>query len=89
MSSARRPASDHARAQRDIEGLIDKFAGYVREHPGSAMGTISAALGVAANELRWPARKLMVEGKIRAEGKKQNTRYFPVGAARRPDLALS
>jgi hypothetical protein len=75
---ARRVASAARPTKRDIESLIHKLAGYVREHPGSAMGTIGAALGVTPTELRYPAKKLMAERKIRAEGSKQNTRYFPV-----------
>jgi hypothetical protein len=57
--------------------LVGRLASYVRAHPGETMGTIKNALGVPRNDLAVPAKKLIVEGKVRAEGKKQFTRYFP------------
>jgi hypothetical protein len=42
------------------------------------MGTIKNALAVPRNDLVVPAKKLLADGKVRAEGKKRFTRYYPV-----------
>jgi hypothetical protein len=80
-SSRTRPATqtpEHLHDPSEIGGLTDKLANYIREHPGSFMAALSVALGVPSSALRWPLRKLMAAQKIRSEGKKAGTRYFPV-----------
>jgi hypothetical protein len=42
------------------------------------MEAIRDALGTPSVEIVVPAKKLLVAGKIRAQGKKQLTQYFPV-----------
>jgi hypothetical protein len=71
-------AHGQKRAPAEIERLVDKLAGYVEVHPGATMATIKNALAVPRDELVLPAKRLIEAGTIRAEGKKQGTRYFPV-----------
>jgi hypothetical protein len=62
----------------EIQALIDKVAGYLARHPGATMEELRDALVTPSVELVVPTKKLLAAGKIRAEGKKQLTRYFPV-----------
>lgn len=76
--SSKKRAPGQKRPPGEIKALVDKVASYVAGHPGATMEAIRDALGTPSTELVVPAKKLMAAGKIRAEGKKQLTRYFPV-----------
>jgi hypothetical protein len=77
-AGARKRAPAQPRPAGELEALIDHFARQVGAHPGSNMTAVAHALGVATTALRYPAAKLIAEGRIRTEGKKQGMRYFPV-----------
>ena len=56
----------------------------IQSHPGLRMEQIGAALGAPTRELTLPIRKLLRDKKIRTEGQRRATRYFPAdGAASR------
>jgi hypothetical protein len=73
----RKRASGAKRLPGDIQKLSDKLAAYIAAHPGVGMETIRAALAVPRKELALPAKKLVDARKIRSEGEKRSTRYFP------------
>jgi len=77
-SAAKKRAPGQKRAPGEIQGLVDKLASYVGAHPGATMEAIRDALATPSTELVVPAKKLIAAGKLRAEGKKQLTRYFPM-----------
>ena len=79
--AAKRRAPGEKRTPGEIQGLVDKLASYIGGHPGATMETIRDALATASTDLAVPAKKLIAAGKIRAEGEKQFTRYFPVSAS--------
>jgi hypothetical protein len=56
---------------------MQKLAEYIKANPGSRMEAISKALATTAAELRFPVVKLVRANKVRTEGRKQNTAYFP------------
>ena len=62
----------------EIQALVDKVASYIQGHPGATMEALRDALGVPSTELVLPTKKLIAAGKLRAEGKKQLTRYYPL-----------
>jgi hypothetical protein len=76
--AARKHAPGKKRDPGEIKALVDRVASYIGGHPGATMEAIRDALATPSVELSVPARKLLATGKIRAEGKKQFTRYFPV-----------
>jgi hypothetical protein len=61
----------------ELKALVEKVASYIGAYPGATMEAIRDALSTPSAELAVPARKLIAAGRIRAEGKKQLTRYFP------------
>jgi hypothetical protein len=76
--AARKRNAGQKRPPADIQKLTDKLASYIKDHPGATMGAIKIALGTPRNDLVVPAKKLINLGRVRAEGKKQFTRYFPL-----------
>jgi hypothetical protein len=74
-AAARRPGQK--RDPRELTGLIERLADYIRTHPGQRVLEIKEALGVAATDLRFPIRKLLASGRIAAKGSKQTTTYTP------------
>jgi hypothetical protein len=65
------------RPPEELAKLIEKLAEFIKANPGARMELIAKALGASAAELRFPARKLVTAKRVRAEGQKQNTTYFP------------
>ena len=61
----------------EIAQMADAFLVYVTAHPGQRMEHIAKELGLATPELTLPVRKLLAEGKLRVEGQKRATAYYP------------
>jgi hypothetical protein len=61
----------------ELAKLTEKLAEFIKANPGARMELIAKALGASAAELRFPARKLVTAKRIRTEGQKQSTTYFP------------
>jgi hypothetical protein len=77
-AASKKRAPGQKRAPGEISALVEKLSSYINSHPGATMEAIRDALGTPSTELVVPAKKLISAGKVRAEGKKQLTRYFPV-----------
>jgi len=56
--------------------LADELLAHVRSHPGERIDQIASALRTTTRELALPARKLLLQGKIRTRDVKQATRYY-------------
>ena len=65
------------RSPADLEALSNKFASFVKLHPGLRIEQINKELGTTTKDLALPIRKLISEGTISAKGKKRSTTYFP------------
>jgi len=64
------------RTPADLEELSDKFASFVKSHPGLRIEQINKELGTTTKDLALPIRKLIADGMISAKGKKRSTTYF-------------
>ncbi len=65
------------RSAADLEMLSEKFASFVKAHPGLRIEQINKELGTTTKDLALPIRKLIADGKINAKGQKRSTTYFP------------
>ena len=64
------------RTPEDLEALSEKFATFVKAHPGLRIEQINKELGTTTKDLALPIRKLIADGMITAKGKKRSTTYF-------------
>jgi hypothetical protein len=76
--AAPKRAPGEKRSHAELAKLTEKLGEYIKVNPGKRMEAISEALGASPAELRFPVVKLVRAKKVRAEGRKQNTAYFPV-----------
>jgi hypothetical protein len=65
----------------EIAQMADAFLAYVTANPGQRMEHIAKELGLATPELSLPVKKLLAEGKLRVEGQKRATEYFPADSS--------
>jgi hypothetical protein len=61
----------------ELDDLVESLFRAVRREPGLRIEEIAALLGTSTKELALPAKKLLSEGRIRTEGQKRSTKYFP------------
>ncbi len=66
------------RSADELDRMAEFFYVYVTQKPGQRMEQISEALGYSTSELNLPVKKLLSAGKIRIEGQKRATQYYPV-----------
>ena len=74
----------------EIAQMADAFLAYVTANPGQRMEHIARELGLATPELTVPVRKLLTDSKLRVEGQKRATQYYPAdgsGSAKTPRAA--
>lgn len=87
MSTASKsPASRKASAMRlpgakrppaELAKLTEKLGDYIKSNPGLRMEAIAKGLATPTRELNLPIKKLLKSKKIRFEGHKRATEYFP------------
>lgn len=68
------------RSSANVQELAAAVQSAVRKGPGRRLGEIAAELGTSSKEIRRPAQNLVEERKLRTEGQRGGTRYFPAGA---------
>jgi hypothetical protein len=71
----------------EIAQMADAFLAHVTANPGQRMEHIARELGLATPELTLPVKKLLADGKLRVEGQKRATEYYPAdssGSAKTP-----
>jgi hypothetical protein len=64
----------------EIAQMAEAFLAHVTANSGQRMEHIAKELGLATPELTLPVRKLLAEGKLRVEGQKRATQYYPAGS---------
>jgi len=60
-----------------IAATEHKVTEFLRKNPGQGVEKIAAALNTSTKELVLPIRHLLGEKKIRTQGQRRATRYFP------------
>jgi hypothetical protein len=73
------------RTAAEIAQMADAFLAHVAANPGQRMEHIAKELGLPTPELTLPVKKLLADGKLRVEGQKRATEYYPAdgsGAAK-------
>jgi hypothetical protein len=65
----------------EIAQMADAFLSYVTTNPGQRMENIARELGLATPELTLPVKKLLADGKLRVEGQKRATEYYPADSS--------
>jgi predicted transcriptional regulator len=76
-SAAIRGRRGGKRTADEIAQMADAFFAHIAANPGRRMEHIAKELGVATSELSLPVKKLLAEGKLRVEGQKRATEYYP------------
>jgi len=66
------------RTRDQIARTIIALENHLRATPGRRMEELSGDLGLSSRELALPLRRLVETGRVRAEGQKRATRYFPI-----------
>jgi len=61
----------------EIAQMADAFLAYVTANPGQRMEHIARELDLATPELTLPVKKLLADRKLRVEGQKRATQYYP------------
>lgn len=64
------------RGQAQLSALKEKFAAFVRDHPGLRIEQINKQLGTRTKDLALPIRQLLGEGAIQRKFQKRSTIYF-------------
>jgi nucleoid-associated protein YgaU len=67
---AKRPPAELAK-------LTESLGDYIKSHPGLRIEPIGKALSTPTKELNLPIKKLLAAKKIRSEGHKRATEYYP------------
>jgi hypothetical protein len=78
------------RTAEEIAQMADAFLAHVTANPGRRMEQIATELGLATPELTLPVKNLLGDGKLRVEGQKRATEYYPAdssGSAKSPKAA--
>jgi hypothetical protein len=74
---AAKRAPGEKRPPQELAKLTEKLGDYIKSHAGERMEAIGKALGVPTRELNLPVKKLLAAKKIRTEGHKRATEYYP------------
>lgn len=74
---AAKRAPGEKRPPAELAKLTDKLGDYIKSNPGRRMEAIGKALGMPTRELNLPIKKLLAAKRIRSEGHKRATEYFP------------
>ena len=75
LRAARRPNAKRTRDQ--IDRTTAALESHIRRTPGRRMEQLTGELGLSSRELSLPVRRLLEAGRVRTEGQKRATRYYP------------
>jgi len=70
-------APGEKRPPAELTKLTDKLGDYIKANPGQRMEAIGKAIGKPTRELNLPIKKLLAAKRIRSEGHKRATEYYP------------
>jgi hypothetical protein len=74
---ARKQAAQR-RAPAELVALGERFYALLCQRPGETMTTLAPQVGVAPRVLQVAVARLRRDGRVRAIGKRQGTRYYPM-----------
>lgn len=74
-------ARDGRRSADQIDSACDALMTEITARPGQRVEQIGAALSARTKDLALPLRKLVKEKRVRTEGQRRATKYFPGAAA--------
>jgi hypothetical protein len=77
---ARKPAAPR-RAPAELVALGERFYAVLCQRPGETMTTLALQVGVAPRVLQVAVARLRRDGRVRAVGKRQHTRYYPMATS--------
>jgi len=66
------------RAPEELVALGERFYAVLCQQPGETMTTLAPQVGVAPRVLQVAVARLRRDGRVRAIGKRQQTRYYPM-----------
>jgi hypothetical protein len=75
-ASTKRPPGAK-RPPAELAALVEKLGSYIKSSPGQGVEAIGKALSTRTSDLTLPIKKLLAGKRIRSEGQKRATRYFP------------
>ena len=78
----RRPKSKAAprRPSEEVVALSEQFYAVLCRHPGETMTTLAPQVGATPRALQVAVARLKDAGRVRAVGRRQGMRYFPMAA---------
>jgi len=76
-AAAPKRAAGEKRPPGELAKLTEKLGEYIKANPGLRIESIGKALGTPTRELNLPIKKLLKAKRIRSEGQKRATEYFP------------
>jgi hypothetical protein len=65
------------RTKKELARLTERLSSYVQANKGQGIEAIARGLGVETRELTLPVKKLLASNRIKSQGHKRATRYFP------------
>ena len=69
------------RAPEELVALGERFYAVLCRQPGETMTTLAPQVGVAPRVLQVAVARLRRDGRVRAIGKRQQTRYYPMATS--------
>jgi hypothetical protein len=69
------------RAPDELVALGERFYAVLCQRPGETMTTLAPQVGVAPRVLQVAVARLRRDGRLRAIGKRQHTRYYPMATS--------
>jgi hypothetical protein len=69
------------RAPDELVALGERFYAVLCQRPGEMMTTLAPQVGVAPRVLQVAVARLRRDGRLRAIGKRQHTRYYPMATS--------
>jgi hypothetical protein len=67
------------RSPAELQRIEETLAAFIQKTPGKRIEEINKALGTSTSDLSRPLSKLIAAKKVRRQGQKRASRYFPTG----------
>lgn len=77
VPTTRRRRKGGKRSPDEIAETADALLDYIRQNPGQRMEAIAKAMGSSTKDLTLPIKKLLSANKVKVEGQKRATSYYP------------
>lgn len=77
------------RAPDELVALGERFYAVLCQRPGETMTTLAPQVGVAPRVLQVAVARLRRDGRLRAIGKRQHTRYYPMATSPSATMAAT